>query len=72
VVAEPDDTSRGREARERAGAPAPGPGGRRGGLPPGLPPGGSLRVVDPVGLPSAPPGFLDGLTGALLRFLFGT
>ena len=46
-----------------------GNGGRSGG---GPPPGQSYRVEDPVGIPSSPPGLLDGLAGAALRFLFGS
>lgn len=46
-----------------------GDGGRSGG---GPPPGQSFRVVDPAGLPAPAPGLLDGLGGAVLRFLFGS
>jgi hypothetical protein len=45
-----------------------GNGGQSGG---GPPPGRSYRIADPVGIPAPAPGFLDGLTGAILRFLFG-
>jgi uncharacterized protein YkwD len=42
-----------------------GPGGA------GPPAGQSYRVDDPAAVPAASPGLLDGLAGALLRFLFG-
>jgi uncharacterized protein YkwD len=45
-----------------------GNGGQSGG---GPPPGQSYRIADPAGIPAPAPGFLDGLTGAILRFLFG-
>jgi hypothetical protein len=31
----------------------------------------TYRVVDPVGIPTPAPGFLEALGGAILRFLFG-
>jgi uncharacterized protein YkwD len=38
---------------------------------PDLLPGQSFRVADPVGVPTANPGLLDGIAGGVLRLLFG-
>jgi uncharacterized protein YkwD len=46
-----------------------GNGGNSGG---GTPPGQSFRVVDPAGVAPPAPGLLDGLGGAVLRFVFGS
>ena len=72
---EPDDDAprglpegRGGTGRGGGNSATNGDGGRSGG---GLPPGLTYRVLDPVGVRSPAPGLLDGLGGAILRFLFG-